>query len=133
MATKKPLRFLIVEDNEMTRGVLRTIINSEKRYTVAGEATNGNGGIEMAEKLRPDIVCLDVNMPNVDGLDVLRHIRQVLPRTTVMMITASNDLETVQTALGLGAAGFIVKPFNAGTVLDSIEYIVERFHSADGD
>jgi two-component system chemotaxis response regulator CheY len=71
--------------------------------------------------LRPDIVCLDISMPDADGLDILQAIKSASKETMVLMVTASNDLKTVQTAIERGASGFIIKPFNSGTVLDTLQ------------
>jgi two-component system chemotaxis response regulator CheY len=79
--------------------------------------------MERLRVLRPDIVCLDVQMPGCEGLDMLEQIKAILPHAVVMMITASNDLATVRTAIELGAAGYVVKPFNPGTVRATLERV----------
>jgi two-component system chemotaxis response regulator CheY len=114
------MRVLIVDDNEMTRGVLRMTIQGD-HFDIIGEAGNGRAGVELAIRLRPDIVCLDVVMPDMNGLEVLRLIRDALPAVTVLMVTASSDAETVQTAIKGGAAGFILKPFTTGVVRDTMD------------
>jgi two-component system chemotaxis response regulator CheY len=126
MTIKKPLRVLIVDDNEMTRGVLRTIVNSDEAYSVIGEASNGTSGLEMALQLRPDMICLDVVMPDYNGLAILEEVKKKLSATVVLMVTVNNDHATVHAAMKLGADGFIIKPFNVGTVLDSIEHAADR-------
>ncbi len=122
MTTQERLDVFIIDDNEMTRSVLRMIIQSDA-YDVVGDAANGRSGLERVLKLRPDLVCLDIVMPDIDGLDVLEQIKQALPKTIVLMVTASTDRGTVQTAMQRGANGFIVKPFNTGTVLDTMKKI----------
>jgi len=123
------LRFLVVEDNEMTRAALRTIINSEAGYSVVGEAANGESGIEMARRLKPDIVCLDIVMPHRDGVQVLQQLRAELPNTAIIMISGNREAKTVRTAVELGASGFVVKPFNAGKVLDTLDHIAARLRT----
>lgn len=120
MSSRPPIsRVLLVDDNDMTRTMLRGIlVNAE--YELAGEANNGEHGLEMALRLKPDIVCLDIQMPKADGLEVLRRIKQDLPQTAVVMVTANVERETVQTAIASGADGYIVKPFNSARVLDTI-------------
>ncbi|MGK5065290.1 response regulator transcription factor [Janthinobacterium sp. LB3P112] len=110
----------IIDDNETTRAVLRMIIQGEL-YHVIGEANNGISGLARARKLRPDIVCLDIEMPGYNGLDVLMEIKKTLPNTAVLMVTGSNDRATIVTAIQLGASGFILKPFNSGIVLDTLD------------
>jgi len=122
---KKPISILIVDDNDIMRTVLRSIVRGEK-YEVIGEARNGNAAIEMAERLKPDIVCLDVIMPEKSGLEALGEIKAARPETEVVMITGNAHPDTVQEAILNGAAGFIIKPFNAARVLDALEKVVGR-------
>lgn len=116
----KKFNVLIIDDNETTRTVLRMIIQGDV-FNVIGEAGSGSAGFERARKLKPDIICLDVSMPDADGLELLQEIKAELKGVKVLMVTASNDLKTVQTAIARGASGFIIKPFNSGTVLDTLE------------
>jgi len=125
MTGNKKLTVLIIDDNEMTRTLLCTIIKGDV-YDVIGEASNGTSGLERAFRLIPDIICLDVSMPDMDDLDVLLEIKKELTQTVVLMVTASNDIETVQRAIKNGAAGFIVKPFVLGTIQDTIEIAVQQ-------
>ena len=120
MAKSRVFSVFIIDDNDITRSMLRMIIQGEK-YNVVGEANNGISGMERVLKFRPDIVCLDVLMPNSDGLEVLSQIKQAMPQTLVLMVTASNDRETVMTAIQRGASGFILKPFSTGVVLDTLD------------
>ena len=113
------LRILLVDDNELTRSVLRLSLMGDE-FDVVGEAASGRAGLDAAVRLRPDMVCLDIKMPDMNGIDVLRAIKDALPGTTVLMVTASNDRETVQAAIGGGAAGFILKPFNTSTLQETM-------------
>ncbi|MDD5248417.1 MAG: response regulator [Rhodocyclaceae bacterium] len=126
---KIPRRMLIVDDSEITRALLRTLLRGEE-YDVVGEASNGEQAIEMVQRLKPEIVCLDVDMPKMGGLEALAKIRELLPRTLVLMVTAHTERETVQTAIANGAAGYIVKPFNAGRVLAAIAAAAARLPKA---
>lgn len=119
---------LIVDDNATTRALLRGILRSDEsiEYIVVGEASDGETGIEQALRLRPDIVCLDVVMPKSDGLQVLKQIKELLPQTVVLMVTSSHDPETVKAAVGGGASGYIVKPFNTGTILNMMQQAVDK-------
>lgn len=114
---------LIIDDNDVSRSMLRHILASE-HYRVVGEAGNGRLGLDMAERLKPNIICLDINMPAPNGIDVLRQVRETLPQTEVLMVTGNNDRESVSVAMQLGAAGYIVKPFNPTTLLRTLEQAV---------
>lgn len=118
-------RIVIVDDNDMTRALLRGLLTSEA-YQVVGEANNGEQGLEVALRMRPDIVCLDVNMPRTDGLTVLKQLHEQAPELVVVMVTGNTDRDTVQAAIGGGAGGFIVKPFNSARVLATIEGAMKK-------
>lgn len=110
------LSVFIVDDNDTARTALRLIINHLPGYRVAGEAADGDSAINKILALRPQLVCLDISLPNSGGLDVLSLLRTLLPDTAVVMVSAHNDAANVQAALARGAAGFVVKPFNLATV-----------------
>ena len=118
---------IIVDDNDMMRGILRAMLRGEE-YEVIGEARNGVAAVDIADRLKPDIICLDVMMPEKNGIDALCEIKVARPETEVVMITSSADPETVQQAIQNGASGFIVKPFNAAKVLDTLAHVSARKH-----
>lgn len=122
---QKRVSILIVEDNDMMRAILRSILRGEE-YDVVGEARNGVIGVEMAERLKPDIVCMDVVMPEKNGLEAMSEIKAARPETEIVMITSNTDPDTVQESIMNGACGFIVKPFNAAKVLDTLTKVSSR-------
>lgn len=112
-------KVLIVDDDNLMRTLLRGILRGES-YEIVGEAKNGLLAVEATQRYSPDIVCLDVMMPEMDGLEALQAIKQSRPETVVVMVTASPSKENVQESIQGGAAGFIIKPFNAARVLDTL-------------
>jgi two-component system chemotaxis response regulator CheY len=80
----------------------------------------------LAIKLKPHIILLDVVMPKVSGLEALKSIKLVLPDVFILMVTANKDQDTVSEAVHAGISGYIVKPFNAKKVLDSVAQVVEK-------
>ena len=122
---------LLVDDNDITREVLRVVLRSEN-YNVVGEATDGGTGLDLALKLRPDILMLDVVMPKVSGLEVLPKIKDMLPESRVLLVTASKDTETISEAVQAGIHGFILKPFNAQKILDTIAGVVAKMKPKAG-
>ncbi|MCE1241077.1 MAG: response regulator [Azonexaceae bacterium] len=116
---------VIVDDNDMMRTVLRAMLRSE-RYDIVGEARNGVQAVEMAGRLKPDIVCMDVLMPEKNGIEAMAEIKAERPETEIIMITGSADPDTVQEAIMNGAAGFIIKPFNAARVIDTLAKVAAR-------
>lgn len=121
MSSNKQLSVLLIDDNDVSRAMLRNIITSEPAYKIIGQAGNGTLGLEMIARLMPDIVCLDVVMDHMGGLEVLAKIKQTWPLIIVLMVSGSKDADTVKTALLNGADGYIVKPFNPGALLKAIE------------
>lgn len=124
MRTPK-ISVVIVDDNDVMRTVLRGILRGEE-YDVVGEARNGAQAVEVVERMKPDIVCMDVLMPEKNGLEAMAEIKMSRPKTEFVMITGSADPETVQDAIMNGASGFIVKPFNAARVLDALKKSAAR-------
>ena len=125
MTQEKNVNVIIIDDNEMTREVLRVTLRSDG-YQVVGEAADGESGLEIVRRLKPDVVFLDVIMPRISGLDVLKQLKQALPKVVVLMVTGNSDRPTVQAALQNGASGFILKPFNTATVLNTVETALQR-------
>lgn len=123
--SKKRLSVIIADDNDMMRGILRGMLRGEE-YDVIGEVRNGLAAVDMVERLKPDIVCMDVVMPEKNGVEALGEIKAKLPETEVIMVTSNSDPETVQESIQNGASGFIIKPFNAARVLDTLEKIGAR-------
>jgi len=114
---------MIVDDNDMMRTLLRGILRAEN-YEVIAEARHGASAVEQAQLLKPRIVCMDVVMPEMDGLEALREIKSANPAIDIVMITGNACGDTVQEAIQNGASGFIVKPFNAAKVLDTLERVL---------
>ena len=117
-------RILIADDDGITRHLLRLLLR-EHDYDVVGEASDGEAVRELCDVLQPDMICLDINMPKMSGLEVLCQIRSLHPRTAIVMISASATHDNVRAALANGADGFIVKPFKAASVIDTIEGCID--------
>ena len=121
----KNVTVLLIDDNDITREVLRVVLRSEG-YNVVGEATDGGAGLDMALKLRPHIILLDVVMPKVSGLEILPKLKDMLPESRVLMVTASNDQETISEAVKAGIHGLILKPFNAQKIIDTVAGVASK-------
>lgn len=119
------VRVIVVDDNDTTRAMLRAILRAEG-IEVVGEAKDGTSGLAMIRKLQPNLVCLDVMMPDVGGIEILTQIKAEQPGTRVLMITGSTDRETVQAAVQGGANGYLVKPFNGAKVIAAVEKSLGR-------
>ena len=122
---KKLARVLLVNDNDVMRSLLRSMLRGED-YEVVGEARNGDQGLDMALRLQPDIICLDIEMPLKNGIEVLPALREKLPAARIFMITGHTERAMVQAAIEGGASGYIVKPFNAARVLDTLAATADK-------
>jgi two-component system chemotaxis response regulator CheY len=122
---RRRISIIIVDDNDMMRSILRGMLRGEE-YDVVGEARNGVAAVELVERLKPDIACMDVMMPEKNGIEALCEIKAAHPETEVIMVTSNSDPDTVQVSIQNGASGFIIKPFNAARVLDTLEKVSGR-------
>ncbi len=122
---RRRISIVIADDNDMMRSILRAMLRGEE-YDVVGEARNGQAAIDIVERLKPDIVCMDVMMPEKTGIEALCEIKAANPTIEVIMVTSNSDAETVQDSIMNGASGFIIKPFNAARVLDALEKASNR-------
>ena len=105
----KKLRLLIADDHGMVRRGLRAAIEARREWEVCGEAENGRQAVELAKQLRPDLVVLDLTMPELNGLDAARKIRAALPATQVLIQTMHDSEALAQEVLAAGARGYLLK------------------------
>ncbi|MFZ5824768.1 MAG: response regulator [Bacillota bacterium] len=105
-------RVVIIEDDPMVTEVNRTYVEASGPFRVVGAAPDGQSGIRLTEQLAPDLVILDVYLPDLDGVQVLKEIRRRELPVDVIMVTAAHDPETVQEVLRSGAVDYIIKPFH---------------------
>jgi len=121
----KPHRVLIAEDEALIRLDLAEMLR-EEGYEVVGEAGDGQEAVELAERLRPDLVIMDVKMPRRDGIDAASEIaaKRIAP---IVVLTAFSQRELVERARDAGAMAYLVKPFSITDLIPAIEVAVSRF------
>lgn len=107
----KAIKVLLIEDDPMVREVNRQFIERVEGFEIIAMAGNGLDGIEKIKMLQPDLVLMDIYMPELDGMETLRNIRQNNLNVDVITVTAANDLHTIQKMLHLGLFDYIMKPF----------------------
>jgi NarL family two-component system response regulator LiaR len=105
----EPIRVLVVDDHAVVREGLRTFLELQDGIEIAGEAADGREAIEAAERLRPDVVLMDLVMPRVDGLEAMRSLRGRAPGARVIVLTSFLDDDKLLPALRAGAAGYLLK------------------------
>lgn len=116
--------FVITDDAIFMRTLLRKIIEQEENYVVVGEASNGREAIEAAKKYQPDILTLDITMPEMDGIQAVPEILKVSPNTGIIMVSAMGQQSMVIEAIKQGARDFVVKPFDKSRVYQSIRNVL---------
>lgn len=110
---------LIVDDAAFMRLMIKDIL-TKNGYTVVGEAENGLTGVEKYKELRPDLVTMDITMPDMDGITAVREIRKFEPNAKIIMCSAMGQQAMVIDAIQAGAKDFIVKPFQPERVLEAV-------------
>ena len=103
------MRVLIVDDHEIVRRGVRSLLLSQANCDVCGEAVDGQDAVEKARELKPDVIVMDVSMPNLNGLDATRQVRRILPQTEVLILSQHDSAEMVRQAFHAGARGYVVK------------------------
>jgi DNA-binding NarL/FixJ family response regulator len=103
------VRVLLVDDDDLMRAGLRAVLSSDDSVEVAGEAPDGREAVELAARLRPDIVLMDVRMPNMDGIAATRELLERVPAARVIVLTTFEDDDYIFGSLSAGASGFLLK------------------------
>lgn len=116
-------RVLIVDDAAFMRMMLRDIL-SKNGFEIVGEAENGKIAVQMYEELKPDVVTMDITMPEMDGISAVKEIKKVDPNAKIVMCSAMGQQAMVIEAIQAGARDFIVKPFQADRVLEAVRKAV---------
>lgn len=116
---------LVVDDDFMVARVHARFVERTEGFEVAGVAASGQEALQLAARLDPDLVLLDVHLPDLGGLDVLARLREQGSRAGVIMVTAERDADTVRSALAGGAMQYVVKPFEQ-------QDLAERLHRVRG-
>jgi NarL family two-component system response regulator LiaR len=105
----EPIRVLIVDDHAVVREGLRAFLQTQEGMNVAGEAADGNEALEAATRLRPDVILMDLVMPELDGVTAMRTLRERVPDARVIVLTSFLDEDKLLPALRAGAAGYLLK------------------------
>jgi DNA-binding NarL/FixJ family response regulator len=116
-----PFRMLVADDHEVVRRGLFYLLKTQPDCEICGEAADGREAVEKAQKLRPDVVILDIGMPRLNGLEATRQILKILPDTKILILTLHDSDQIVREVLDAGARGFLLKSDAARDLVAAIE------------
>jgi len=122
----KEVRILLADDHEVVRQGVRLLLEKVPGWTVCGEAGNGREAVAKAQELQPDVVVLDVNMPELNGLDATRQIKRALPETEVLIFTGTESEELVHGVFDAGARSYIMKSDVTKHLIAAVEALAQH-------
>lgn len=121
---EKKIRIVLADDHKIIRDGLRSLLLTESKYEIVGEAENGQMALDLTTRLRPDLVIMDVNMPIMDGIDATRKISKDHPDSRVLALTMTNEQEHIRKMIDAGALGYILKNSGQEELVSAINAIV---------
>ena len=119
------IRVLVVDDHPTVRSAIRKLLETTEGMTVVGEAGDGREALDVVEKTRPDVVVMDLTMPELSGIQATRYLSIAHPRTRILIFSAAVGRDVVREARAAGAAGFVAKGGRAGRVVRAIRAVNE--------
>jgi len=127
------MRVLVVDDHPFIRKGIRSVLANEPSLTLCGEAIDGRDAVEKAKALRPDIVVMDISMPNMNGLEATREIKRLLPESGIVILSQHETREMVRQAFKMGARGYVVKSAISSDLLAAIKKVHQHGTFLQGD
>jgi DNA-binding NarL/FixJ family response regulator len=118
-----PLRILVVDDHAVVRRGVRSLLESHEDWEVCGEATTGRDAVEQSRRLRPDVVVMDVSLPELNGLDATRQILKDCPETEVLVLTMHQSEELARDVLQAGARGYVLKSDADENLIAAVDHL----------
>ena len=125
MSSMTRIKVMLADDHPIMRDGLRDALESEGGFEVVGSAADGMEAVRMAQSLAPDVIVMDVMMPNKDGVDACREIMELLPETKVLMLTASTTEDAVVEAIAAGATGYLQKDSGPEELAEAIREVAQ--------
>lgn len=118
------MRIMLAEDHKVVREGTRRLLESQSDFEVVGEASDGVEAVELAKKLRPEIIIMDVSMPRLNGIEATKQIKALYPNIAILVLTGYDDDEYVFALLEAGAAGYLLKESSGEELIEAIRQVM---------
>ncbi|MED5051737.1 response regulator transcription factor [Anoxybacillus rupiensis] len=118
-------RIVIIDDHQLFREGVKRILEFEGQFEVVAEGADGSDALELVQKHQPDIVIMDINMPNTNGVEATRQLVETYPDTKVVVLSIHDDENYVMHALKTGATGYLLKDMDADTLIEAVKVVAE--------
>jgi two-component system, NarL family, response regulator LiaR len=120
----KKIKVMLADDHPLLRQALKTVLEKQPDFEIVGEAVDGQEAINLASKLRPDVVIMDISMPKINGLDATRQIKLNNPEISILVLTVYDDYEHILSILQAGAGGYLTKSVSGEEVVHAIHSLI---------
>lgn len=117
------IKILLAEDHAVVRESIREALTREPEFTIVGEASNGDEAVDLARKLKPDVILMDVAMPKLNGIEATRQIKSFHPTVSILVLTAYDDEQYIFSVLSAGAAGYLLKDVGVSDLVEAIKTV----------
>ena len=121
--SQNDIRVLIVDDHPLVSEGIQSCISSVDHLRVVGVAENATKALELVTECRPDVILMDINMPDLNGLDLINHIKELLPSAKILVLSMHESKEYIVTALNRGAKGYVLKDVTTNEIITAIKAI----------
>ena len=125
MSSEGRIKVMVVDDHPIVRNGLRDVLEASGRFEVVGQAEDGDEAVRTVQRTEPQVIVMDVIMPNKDGIDACREIMELLPETRVLMLTASGEMDAVIEAVAAGATGYLQKYSQPEELVEAVLDVAE--------
>jgi DNA-binding NarL/FixJ family response regulator len=122
----KTVKIVLIDSHAVVREGIKAILQKRSELVVAGEATHAHQGIQLAETLRPDIVITDIRMPGMTGIEAAETIKKTLPKTKIILLSATFSVIAIRQAIGAGITGFVQKDSECDDLLKAIDSVLDE-------
>ena len=129
MSKQKPVRILIVDDHAVLRKAVRRLLESRSEFEVCGEAEDGLHAIKLASEVKPDVVILDIVMPNMNGFEAAREIKAVSPHSQIVILSSHKDKQLLEEARRVGAVCYVPKSEAERELINAVKAAAESHSS----